>query len=91
MGGLPAAGGTIRHGMLFRSGHLAEATDEDLVVVSGLGIKTIIDFRTEADRSGDGGRDRVPDGVDHRVMEMTDTSGKGAEIRNVLMLSLIHI
>lgn len=86
MGGLPAAdGSSVRHGMLFRSGHLAEASDEDLDRLKALSIKTIVDFRTSADFKGDGGTDRIPDGVNHLNMEMIDSSGHGAQIRETLM------
>lgn len=88
MGGLPAAeGSTVRHGQLFRSGHLATATDEDLASLEALGIRTIVDFRTTSDFAGDGGdggHDRVPSGAAHVHLEMVDASGKGAEIREVL-------
>lgn len=85
MGGLPAAGGVVRSGALFRSAHLADATDEDLHALGGLGIRTIVDFRTTVDIQGDGGADRVPDGVTHLEIPVVDTSGKSADIRKTLM------
>jgi protein-tyrosine phosphatase len=86
MGGLPAAGGsTVRHGRLFRSGHLAEATDDDLAAVASLGIGSIIDLRTPADHTGDGGLDRVPEGVAHHAIPVVDSSGHNAELREVIV------
>jgi protein tyrosine/serine phosphatase len=48
LGGLPAAGGTVREGVLFRSDSLAYATAGDADrLVDDLGLATIIDLRGE--------------------------------------------
>ncbi|MEU7114105.1 tyrosine-protein phosphatase [Streptomyces sp. NPDC046182] len=50
VGGLPTMdGGSVRFGRLFRSGHLAHATEEDAAFLSTLGLHTIFDFRNAAD------------------------------------------
>lgn len=86
LGGLTGAdGATVRHGQIYRSGHLAEATDEDLGALASLGIATIVDFRLEIDLVGDGGPDRVPAGARHVSLPVTDPGGGGAEIREVFM------
>lgn len=86
MGGLPAAdGSTVRHGSLYRSGHLAEATEDDLAAVAALGIGSIIDLRTPADHAGDGGLDRVPPGVAHHAIPVVDSSGHHADLREVIV------
>ncbi|GGS06312.1 protein-tyrosine-phosphatase [Streptomyces humidus] len=55
VGGLPTVDGRrVRHGVLFRSGHLAHATDEDAAFLSGLGLHTIFDFRNAADQKLEG-------------------------------------
>ncbi|MFI6349089.1 tyrosine-protein phosphatase [Streptomyces sp. NPDC050560] len=55
VGGLPAADGRrLRYGLLFRSGHLAGATTDDVAYLSSLGLHTVYDFRNEADRTLDG-------------------------------------
>ncbi|RII20680.1 hypothetical protein DSC45_05585 [Streptomyces sp. YIM 130001] len=55
LGGLPTADGRrVRPGRLFRSGHLAHATDEDARYLTELGLHTIFDFRNSADRKLDG-------------------------------------
>ncbi|GAA3388403.1 tyrosine-protein phosphatase [Streptomyces roseoviridis] len=55
VGGLPTVDGrTVRHGRLFRSGHLAHATAEDAAFLAGLGLHTVFDFRNEADRRVEG-------------------------------------
>ncbi|MFC9732469.1 tyrosine-protein phosphatase [Streptomyces roseolus] len=53
--GLPTADGrAVRPGALFRSGHLADATESDAAFLSGLGLHTIFDFRNEADAKVEG-------------------------------------
>ncbi len=48
MGGLTTRDGRkVKHGLLFRSGHLAHATEEDLKTLHHLQIKTIFDYRDE--------------------------------------------
>ncbi|MDX3542295.1 tyrosine-protein phosphatase [Streptomyces europaeiscabiei] len=50
VGGLPTVDGRrVRHGVLFRSGHLAHATDEDTAFLTSLGLHTVFDFRNAAD------------------------------------------
>ena len=44
-------GGQVRNGLLYRSGHHVEATDEDLAAIAPLGIHTVIDLRGESERS----------------------------------------
>jgi protein-tyrosine phosphatase len=86
MGGLPSADGRrIRSGLLYRSGHWSQATDADVETLADYDLATVVDFRADIDRAGDGGPNRLPDGVDYLQMEMTDSSGRGHEIRSVLM------
>ncbi|MFE5934109.1 tyrosine-protein phosphatase [Streptomyces sp. NPDC056470] len=55
VGGLPTVdGGSVRFGRLFRSGHLAHATEQDAAFLSTLGLHTIFDFRNVADRKIEG-------------------------------------
>ncbi|MEV0263415.1 tyrosine-protein phosphatase [Streptomyces sp. NPDC050617] len=50
VGGLPALDGRrVRHGVLFRSGHLAHATEDDARYLGSLGLHTIFDFRNSSD------------------------------------------
>jgi protein-tyrosine phosphatase len=57
VGGLPTVDGRrVRHGVLFRSGHLAHATEADTTFLSSLGLHTVFDFRNAADQ-----RDQGPD------------------------------
>ncbi len=50
-GGYRARGGTIRTGLLYRSGQHAGATSADLAEVSKLGIATVIDLRGDSERA----------------------------------------
>ena len=86
MGGLPAGGrATIRHGLLYRSGHWSQATAADVDALAAYGLASIVDFRTEIDRRGDGGPNRIPTGPEYLEFEVIDSSGRGHEIRSVLM------
>jgi len=50
VGGLPTADGRrVRYGVLFRSGHLAHATPEDIACLAGLALHTVFDFRNADD------------------------------------------
>jgi protein-tyrosine phosphatase len=51
-------GTSIKKGLLYRSGDLSKASDSDLNHLSSLGIKTICDLRSEAERKSE--PDRMP-------------------------------
>lgn len=50
VGGLPAAGGVTRDGVLLRSGHLARLTDEGRGRLADVGIRRIVDLRDAQER-----------------------------------------
>jgi protein-tyrosine phosphatase len=78
VGGLPAAEGRrVRPGVLFRSGHLAHATAEDIAFLSGLGLHTVFDFRNAADQALEGPDTELP-GVRNVNIPLTDPAD-GAE------------
>ncbi|MEU7553220.1 tyrosine-protein phosphatase [Streptomyces sp. NPDC044571] len=55
VGGLPTTDGRrIKPGRLFRSGHLAHATEKDTEFLASLGLHTIFDFRNDADHALEG-------------------------------------
>lgn len=61
VGGLPTTDGRrVRHGVLFRSGHLAHATDEDTAVLGGLRLHTVFDFRNSDDIALEGPDPQLP-------------------------------
>lgn len=50
VGGLPTTDGRrVRHGVLFRSGHLAHADADDTAFLAGLGLHAVFDFRNGDD------------------------------------------
>jgi protein-tyrosine phosphatase len=78
VGGLPTVDGRrVRHGVLFRSGHLAHATPEDAAVLDSLGLHTIFDFRNAADQRLEGPDVELP-GVRNVNLPLSDPAD-GAE------------
>ena len=49
-GDYAAGAGRLKTGVLFRAAHQAEATDEDLEVLAGLGVATLVDLRRPNER-----------------------------------------
>jgi protein-tyrosine phosphatase len=71
VGGLPTADGRrVRTGLLYRSSALDRLAGPDASEVASLGIRTIFDFRTEAERTGR--PDRVPAGVRYVPADILD-------------------
>ena len=84
LGGLPASDGTrIRSGTMYRSGHLADTTDADREVLVALGVKTVVDLRTDHD-IGVEGSDVLPEGIEHVRVPIHDDAGHGEEIRRLV-------
>ncbi|MDJ0382623.1 tyrosine-protein phosphatase [Streptomyces sp. G-G2] len=55
VGGLPTTDGRrVRSGQVYRSGHLAHATETDAEYLASLGLHTIFDFRNAADHALEG-------------------------------------
>jgi protein-tyrosine phosphatase len=78
VGGLPTVDGRrVREGRLFRSGHLAHATEADAAFLAGLGLHTIFDFRNAADIKLEGPDVALP-GVRNVNIPLTDPAD-GAE------------
>ncbi|MGW4087901.1 tyrosine-protein phosphatase [Streptomyces sp. NPDC004822] len=78
VGGLPTVDGRrVRHGVLFRSGHLAHATAEDAAFLDSLGLHTIFDFRNAADQRLEGPDVELP-GVRNVNLPLSDPAD-GAE------------
>ncbi|MGI5459734.1 tyrosine-protein phosphatase [Streptomyces sp. CA-249302] len=72
VGGLPTVDGRrVRHGVLFRSGHLAHATEDDAAFLSSLGLHTIFDFRNAADQKLEGPDVELP-GVRNVNLPLSD-------------------
>lgn len=78
VGGLPTEDGRrVRHGVLYRSGHLAHATEQDAAFLASLGLRTVFDFRNAADRELEGPDVELP-GVRHVNLPLSDPAD-GAE------------
>jgi protein-tyrosine phosphatase len=78
VGGLPTTDGRrTRQGQLFRSGHLAHATESDAAFLASLGLHTIFDFRNSADHRLEGPDVELP-GVRNVNIPMNDPAD-GAE------------
>lgn len=72
VGGLPTVDGRrVRHGVLFRSGHLAHATEEDAAFLDSLGLHTIFDFRNASDQKLEGPDVELP-GVRNVNLPLSD-------------------
>ena len=72
VGGLPTTDGRrVRHGHLFRSGHLAHATEEDAAFLASLGLHKIFDFRNAADQKLEGPDVELP-GVRNVNLPLSD-------------------
>jgi protein-tyrosine phosphatase len=72
VGGLPTVDGRrVRHGVLFRSGHLAHATEEDAALLTSLGLHTIFDFRNASDQKLEGPDVELP-GVRNVNLPLSD-------------------
>lgn len=66
-------GQKVRTGLVFRSAHLAEASDADLDSLIDLGIRTVFDFRNRGDLAAEG-PNRLPDGVEQVSLPMADSA-----------------
>ncbi|MGW0332904.1 tyrosine-protein phosphatase [Streptomyces sp. NPDC003011] len=78
VGGLPTVDGRrVRQGVLFRSGHLAHATEQDAGFLASLGLRTVFDFRNAADQKLEGPDIELP-GVRNVNLPLSDPAD-GAE------------
>ncbi|MGK5499350.1 tyrosine-protein phosphatase [Streptomyces sp. URMC 125] len=78
VGGAPTVDGRrVRRGLLYRSGHLAHATEEDAAFLSRLGLHTVFDFRNSADQALEGPDVELP-GVRNLNIPLSDPA-EGAE------------
>ncbi|MEU4347376.1 tyrosine-protein phosphatase [Streptomyces sp. NPDC023838] len=89
LGGTPLAGGrTVRPGLVFRAGALDRFDPGGDPAVAGLGLRTVIDLRTDAERAER--PDRVPQGARLVVADVladavgADGAPAAARLRHVL-------
>lgn len=86
-GGLAVSGGTVRAGMLYRSGALCFITPPDEARLRALGVQTVVDLRTPRERERDGlDRAGFADTVPHNYWwPMTNSRGMGQEAYHYLI------
>jgi protein-tyrosine phosphatase len=73
LGGWPSRSrATVRYGLLFRSTDLTNLQGSDMTAFEALGIRTVYDLRTAAERSSQ--PDRVPPGTEHVVLDVMKDS-----------------
>jgi protein-tyrosine phosphatase len=86
VGGWPTRDGlTVRRGVVYRSVALNHLADDDLAAVEELGLRTVYDLRTQAEREA--GPDRALDGVENVVADVLADSTDAAPAELVGVLS----
>ena len=79
-------GQQVRAGLVYRSAHLAEATESDLQELSALGIRTVFDFRNQGDLAAEG-PNRLPKGVEQVSLPMADPANRTGARTDFSLLS----
>jgi protein-tyrosine phosphatase len=84
LGGWPARGGRVRHGLAYRSTELHRLHGDDMGAFARLGIRSVYDLRTEAERTQQ--PDQLPPGVEHVVVDVLadSTDAAPAQLASVL-------
>lgn len=79
-------GGTVRSGVLYRSGALDKVDDADAAALAKLNIKTVFDLRGTRERASS--PDRLPKGARLVATDvLADSSGDGDALREVVSLA----
>lgn len=74
-----SCGGKVKTGLLYRSGHHAEASEEDLAQMHALGLAHVVDLRGNGERSSH--PVRLPDGFEGELLFFDgETAGLGAHL-----------
>ena len=84
LGGYPTADGrTVKWGVLYRSGTLHEASRSDLSYLQQLNLRTMVDFRSTAEKEEE--PDQLPDPVGFQVVEIPTLDGGDNSVANEIM------
>jgi protein-tyrosine phosphatase len=75
-------GQTIRNNMIFRSDKLSELTESDLEEIKLLGIKTIVDFRSENEKKDE--PNNIPDEINYIEMPIAADKDIRLELNDVI-------
>jgi protein-tyrosine phosphatase len=78
LGGIPVDGGVVRRGVLFRSDHLNELTKADAERITGLGLRTVYDFRLPLEQERQ--PSKLPDGIPVRLLSTGDMAASEAMV-----------
>jgi protein-tyrosine phosphatase len=83
IGGYRTADGRwVRMGMLYRSDQLDKLSEADLAKLTHLGIRTVVDLRTDAERAS--GPDRLPVGASPVVADVLDGTNAPTDMSALL-------
>jgi protein-tyrosine phosphatase len=85
LGGWPTPAGPVRTGLLYRSAEFDQLQGDDLAAFTSLGVKSVYDLRTEAERAAQ--PNRVPPGIDHIVLDVLQGSSGAAPAMLAKVLS----
>jgi len=77
-------GRRVRRGVVYRSGHFAQADAADLAQLESLGIRTVIDLRTHGDAREDGGSP-LPRGATRVPLPIGDPARAPMDLRNLVL------
>jgi len=84
LGGYPAEDGRrVKWGVLYRSGTLHGATDNDLAYLRQLDLHTLVDFRSSAEKAAE--PDRLPAPPGFAVVEIPTLDGGDNSVANEIM------
>ena len=76
LGGIETIDGRVlRPGRLIRSGMLSRLDDNDISYLKNAGLRTVVDFRTTAERLQK--PDRLPEGVEYIICPMLEDKTEG--------------
>ena len=79
-------GKSVKWGQVFRSGRLPKLTDEDVMLLDSLGIKTVINFLTQLEIDVKG-EDRLPMGIEEILLPIDTEEGSGGLAKEILRAS----
>lgn len=84
LGGIPAGQAITARGQVYRSTALDRITDPDLYRLTGLGLRTVVDLRSQGERERF--PDRLPDGVTYLTRDvLADANGTDPAILGRIM------
>lgn len=77
-------GKTVKWGQVYRSGELPRLTNEDVMILESLGIKTVISFLSQPEIDAKG-EDRLPEGIKEISIPIDTEDGTGGLAKEILI------